>query len=182
MTKATRMYLVHDANGSRIQIWAVREDYGHGPVWEFHVQGLTCSGDPRICPSLAMACELAGTDPRPILDTAPFLSERRETNPMAKRPKPKPNPDPQPHARAPREGTKQAALIAMLRAPDGATIEEITAALQWEPHTTRGFLSGTLKKKLGLEVTSEKVAGRGRVYNLPEPDQSKGYRQETLED
>ena len=65
-----------------------------------------------------------------------------------------------------RSGTKQEALIAMLRAPDGATIEEIATALSWRPHTVRGAFAGTLKKKLDLEVTSEKVADRGRVYRL----------------
>jgi len=82
-------------------------------------------------------------------------------------------PAPEPWCR--RGGTKQEMVIAMLRAPDGATIDEIAAATNWAPHTARGFLSGTLKKKLCLEVTSEKVAGRGRVYKLPEPIQNKGY-------
>jgi hypothetical protein len=72
-----------------------------------------------------------------------------------------------PKARTPREGTKQATLIAMLRAPDGGTIEEITAVTGWQSHTVRGAMAGALKKKLGLEVTSEKVEGRGRVYKLP---------------
>jgi hypothetical protein len=72
-----------------------------------------------------------------------------------------------PKARTPREGTKQATLIAMLRAPEGATIEEIMAATGWQSHTVRGAMAGALKKKLGLEVTSEKVDGRGRVYSLP---------------
>lgn len=72
-----------------------------------------------------------------------------------------------PKARTPREGTKQATLIAMLRAPDGATIEEIMVATGWQSHTVRGAMAGALKKKLGLEVTSEKVEGRGRVYRLP---------------
>ena len=71
-----------------------------------------------------------------------------------------------PKARTPREGTKQATLIAMLRAPEGATIEEIMAATGWQSHTVRGAMAGALKKKLGLEVTSEKVEGRGRVYKL----------------
>ncbi len=75
-------------------------------------------------------------------------------------------PDAAPKARTPREGTKQATLIAMLRAPDGATIEEIMAATEWQSHTVRGAMAGALKKKLGLEVTSEKVEGRGRVYKL----------------
>ncbi len=71
-----------------------------------------------------------------------------------------------PKARTPREGTKQATLIAMLRAPEGATIEEIMVALEWAAHTIRGAMAGALKKKLGLEVTSEKVEGRGRVYAI----------------
>ena len=65
-----------------------------------------------------------------------------------------------------RSGTKQEALIAMLRAEGGATIDEIVAATQWAPHTARGFLSGALKKRLGLVVTSEKVETRGRVYRV----------------
>jgi len=75
-------------------------------------------------------------------------------------------PEAAPKARTPREGTKQATLIAMLRAPKGATIEEIMAATSWQSHTVRGAMAGALKKKLGLEVTSEKVEGRGRVYAL----------------
>ncbi|WP_331429081.1 DUF3489 domain-containing protein [Paracoccus sanguinis] len=68
---------------------------------------------------------------------------------------------------APVPASKQATLIAMLRAPDGATIEEIMAATSWQSHTVRGAMAGALKKKLGLEVTSEKVENRGRVYKLP---------------
>ncbi|MGS4947971.1 DUF3489 domain-containing protein [Meridianimarinicoccus sp. RP-17] len=75
--------------------------------------------------------------------------------------------DPAPKARTPRTGTKQAKLIEMLRADGGATIDEIVAETGWQPHTVRGAFAGALKKKLGLEVTSEKVEGRGRVYSLP---------------
>ena len=65
-----------------------------------------------------------------------------------------------------RTGTKQDTLIAMLRAPEGATIAEIVAATGWLSHTVRGSMSGALKKKLGLTITSEKVDGRGRVYSI----------------
>ncbi len=73
---------------------------------------------------------------------------------------------PAPKARTPRAGTKQAKLIEMLRADGGATIDEITAATGWQAHSVRGAMSGSLKKKLGLEVTSEKVENRGRVYKI----------------
>ena len=65
-----------------------------------------------------------------------------------------------------RDGTKQAHVVAMLRRKQGATIAEIVAATEWAPHTVRGFFAGALKKKLGLEVTSEKIEGRGRVYRV----------------
>ena len=65
-----------------------------------------------------------------------------------------------------RTGTKQDTLIAMLRAPEGATIAEIVAATGWLSHTVRGSMSGALKKKLGLTITSEKVDGRGRAYSI----------------
>ncbi len=53
--------------------------------------------------------------------------------------------DPAPKPRTPREGTNQATLIAMLRAPDGATIPEIMAATEWKSHTVRGAMSGAQK-------------------------------------
>lgn len=69
-------------------------------------------------------------------------------------------------ARKTREGSKQAQLIGMLKRPEGASIEEIVAAFGWQAHTVRGAIAGALKKKLGLDVTSEKVDGRGRVYRI----------------
>jgi hypothetical protein len=66
-----------------------------------------------------------------------------------------------------RTGTKQEELIAMLRADGGTTIDEIVAALGWRAHTVRGVISGALKKKLGLDVTSDKVEGCKRIYKLP---------------
>ncbi len=66
-----------------------------------------------------------------------------------------------------REGTKQEALITMLRQPEGASIAEIAREFGWAAHTVRGAIAGALKKKLGLTVISEKVDGRGRVYRSP---------------
>lgn len=67
---------------------------------------------------------------------------------------------------AQRAGTKQAMLIAMLQAPAGATMDEITAATGWLPHTARGAMFGALGKQLGLAVTSAKEDVRGRVYRI----------------
>ena len=63
-----------------------------------------------------------------------------------------------------RADTKQAQVIAMLRRPEGATIAEIVEATSWRTHTVRGSISGSLKRKLGLSITTEKFDGRGTVY------------------
>ncbi len=65
-----------------------------------------------------------------------------------------------------REGTKQAQLIAMLRRPEGADLDEIAEATAWQKHSIRGFISGALKKKLGLEVTSTKDDQGRRIYHI----------------
>lgn len=66
-----------------------------------------------------------------------------------------------------RANTKQAQIIALLQRPEGASIAEIVAVTGWLAHSIRGLISGALKKKLGLPVTSEKQDGRGTVYTLP---------------
>jgi len=76
-------------------------------------------------------------------------------------------PDTPKEPRKRREGTKQAVLIDMLRRDEGATIGQIVEATGWQPHTVRGAISGALKKKLGLTVTSEKTESGERVYHIP---------------
>ena len=69
----------------------------------------------------------------------------------------------QPHvtaASAPR--TKSAAVLALLSLKDGTTITEIATATGWQNHSVRGFLSGTVKKKLGCKVASAVVDGERR--------------------
>lgn len=67
-------------------------------------------------------------------------------------------------APAARQGTKQALLIDLLQRKSGASMNEIAEATGWQPHSVRGAISGTLKKKLGLTIASEKTESRGRVY------------------
>src|SRR4029077_16611172 len=70
-----------------------------------------------------------------------------------------PDPDPQPHPQRP---SKQDVVIAMLRQPEGATVDEVASVTGWQRHTVRGVFSGTLKKKLGLTLASAQEE-RGRV-------------------
>jgi len=74
-------------------------------------------------------------------------------------------PDPQSDAK---RASKQDAVIAMLRRPEGATVDEVASATGWQRHTVRGVFSGTLKKKLGLTLALAKEE-RGRVYRIDAP-------------
>ena len=68
---------------------------------------------------------------------------------------------------APRAGTtKIEQCLALLTAPDGATIDELQTATGWQAHSVRGFLAGTVKKKLGLILDSEKAEDGVRRYRV----------------
>ena len=75
-----------------------------------------------------------------------------------------PEPEPEPDAKRP---SKQDEVIAMLRRPEGATVDEVASAMGWQRHTVRGLFSGTLKK-LVLTLASAQEE-RGRVYRITEP-------------
>jgi len=65
-----------------------------------------------------------------------------------------------------RPGSKTAAVLALLRRAKGATLTEIMQATSWQPHSVRGFISGTLGKKMQLTVTSTKREHGARVYSI----------------
>lgn len=69
-------------------------------------------------------------------------------------------------ARVPRPGCKLAKVIDLLEGDDGATIAEIMTATRWQQHTVRGALAGSITKKFGRTLSSEKIEGRGRVYRI----------------
>lgn len=130
-------------------VWRETGD-GHGVTLAITQAGLAALG---ITADSAPQAADGGKDAAEATDAAPDLESP-------------PAPPTEAQARKVRDGTKQAALINMLRAPDGATIAEITASTGWQAHTVRGAIAGALKKKLGLDVMSEKVEGRGRVYAI----------------
>ena len=78
-------------------------------------------------------------------------------------------PEPEP-ASEEKRSSKQGEVIAMLRRPEGATVDDVASAMGWQRHTVRGLFSGTLKKKLGLTLVSAQEE-RGRVYRIAAPEQ-----------
>jgi hypothetical protein len=68
--------------------------------------------------------------------------------------------------KAPKGVSKLGKLEAMLRRPDGATIAQLSKALDWQAHSIRGAMSGSLKKKQGLQITATKDEGADRIYRI----------------
>lgn len=65
-----------------------------------------------------------------------------------------------------REGSKTATVLALLGRKGGVTGAELIEATGWQPHSVRGFLAGTVKKKMGLNVTSSKREDGERSYSI----------------
>ena len=95
------------------------------------------------------------------------LTEPRDAAGRRSRPRPTLPPCRATAARAARaRAPRRRMLIAMLRRPEGATIAQVIEATGWQTHTVRGAISGALKKKRGLEVTSAKNESGERVYRI----------------
>jgi hypothetical protein len=73
---------------------------------------------------------------------------------------------PERKAAAPRPESKGTQILALIRRPKGATLAELAKLTGWQNHSIRGFLSGTVGKKMGLTVESAKREDGERVYSL----------------
>jgi len=65
-----------------------------------------------------------------------------------------------------REGSKTNKVLDLLKRPGGVTAKELMKVTGWQPHSVRGFLSGTVGKKMGLTVTSAKGEDGERTYSI----------------
>lgn len=132
------------------QVWRSTGD-GHGVTLTITRAGLEVIGV-ETADSGPDAADEAPSDPIPAQDaTAPDSADTLAASAAP---------------RAPREGTKLAALVSLLRQPDGATMAEMTEATGWQQHTVRGALAASVKKKLGLEVVSDKPRGQDRRWRI----------------
>jgi len=95
---------------------------------------------------------------------APAAPQAADVAPKAKRPRKAAKPE----GAAPtaREGSKKAIVLEMLRRPEGATLQEIMSVTGWMAHSVRGFISGSLGKKMGLTVESVKTPEGARAYRI----------------
>jgi hypothetical protein len=150
------------ADAAMNTVWRNEPD-GRGVLLLVTPAGLEAIGiEPAATPEGATAEEPAASTPS-VADEAPVEPAPKKRGRPRKAAPTGADVAPTPKTR---DGTKQAQVIAMLRRGEGATIAQIVEATGWRPHTIRGFLAGALKKKLGLEVTSEKIEGGERTYRI----------------
>ena len=102
---------------------------------------------------------------KPVAHVAPAKSKRNKDVPKSKR-----RHTARPAAKDPvsvaREGSKKSEVIDLMRRSHGATLAEIMELTGWQAHTVRGFVSGTLIKKLGLNVESFRSNEKERTYRV----------------
>jgi hypothetical protein len=67
---------------------------------------------------------------------------------------------------ADKSSSKLEQVVVMLRSKDGASVDEIAKSVGWLPHTARAVISVSVKRKLGLQLDSQRIDGRGRVYRV----------------
>jgi hypothetical protein len=65
-----------------------------------------------------------------------------------------------------REGSKAAKVLGLLRRPDGASLKELMKATGWLAHSVRGYLSGTVSKRMKLKLVSAKGEDGNRRYSV----------------
>jgi Protein of unknown function (DUF3489) len=75
--------------------------------------------------------------------------------------------------KAEKSSSKQSRVLAMLQSPQGATIAAMMQATGWQQHSVRGFLAGVVRKRLRLNLTSDKLDG-ARVYRVRASEGGKG--------
>ena len=120
-----------------------------GSEWCVAAEGYDALGLPRPEITTVLIPE------KPLAETVP------ETEVQIMEPAKNPRPTPRT-----RDHSKQATVLELLRRPEGATLAQMTEATSWQLHTTRGFLAGAVKKRLGLTLTSEKPEGGVRIYRV----------------
>jgi hypothetical protein len=117
-------------------------------------------------PAAVASAETVATSGAQGADVAPAAAESgKKTTRVKKAPKAKEVRATAKTESGPREGSKTAQVVAMLKREGGATLAEIMTTMQWQKHTVRGFMAGAMKKA-GYAVESFKPEGGERTYRI----------------
>ncbi len=136
-----------------------------GTDWSVAAEGYEALGRPRPAPAPVEAD--ADLEAEVAAAEATWAPQRAETKPRTREnERSEVSRGDAERVRSTRQNSKQAQVIAMLRRPEGATVRQICELTGWQNHTVRGALSGALKRKLRLTITSSKSDQGERVYRI----------------
>jgi hypothetical protein len=121
---------------------------GAARIWS-NIQNLASEPDATATPAAQQAPAVA-----PEQAPAKNKATRGKKAPVAK------------EAKGARAGSKTETILALMKQPGGTTLNAIMEATQWQAHSVRGFISGTLGKKMGLTVVSAKDDNGERSYSI----------------
>ena len=119
-----------------------------------HSQAPLNSGEPKATNQIRISTRVAPVLPPKDRSTLK-ANQRKKSIPARKQ-----------ATRSVRVGSKTASILDMLKRPNGATIKDLTKVTGWQPHSVRGFISGTLGRKMGLNISSTKTEAGDRRYSV----------------
>jgi Protein of unknown function (DUF3489) len=137
---------------------------GASKIWE-SIQGLGKAAEPVAEPAKPKADKKAKGGAKAGKGAPAKGKPTKKTTPAKSAPKAKKAAKKEESA-GPREGSKTSLVVAMMERKGGATLAEVMKATGWQAHSVRGFVSGTLGKKMGLTVNSAKRDDGERVYSI----------------
>ena len=131
---------------------------GATPVRKFKDRGTAVT---RIWSSIQSLGEPAAAkaEPRPHAAPVKAGADKKATRKQK-------TPKSAPQAKGARPGSKTEKILDLLKRPGGASLNQIMKATEWQAHSVRGFISGTLGRKMGLKVVSTKTEDGERTYSV----------------
>ena len=123
--------------------------------------GLTAIGVTDTTPTAPVSLEATKTGAKKAQKRTKAVGKTRRPSPRGAKAK-----APKTQKGQAEKSSKQATLIALLKRPKGASLQELVTAAGWQAHSIRGFLSGTIKSKLGLKLDRTNDTKRGSSYRI----------------
>jgi outer membrane biosynthesis protein TonB len=159
LTGATPVKKFKDRNTAATRIWTAIQSLGQPAATKEAQPQPEPAAEPEPIPEPPTVAPEAQQTPDAATQEAPA---KKKTTRAKKAPAAKEASEP----KGARAGSKTETILARMKQPGGTTLKAIMDATQWQAHSVRGFISGTLGRKMGLTVVSAKGDNGERTYSI----------------